>query len=229
VKRGARTSSFPRKRQSSGFAANDTGSLLAQGRRIATRSIGFTLVEALVALLILAIVAVLAYRGTSAMTRGEAQLSEESARWRALDAVFTRLEADVRQAIPRASRHGDRVEAAWSTLPADSSGNSALVFSRAGPEFTLEPGMAGQRIGYRLRNGTLEVLFWPQLDNVANAAAATYALVDGIAAFRVLSLTRDGRWSDRWPLRADDDLPRAVKVELRLADGTSVERWFVMR
>jgi general secretion pathway protein J len=182
-----------------------------------------------VALLILAIVAVLAYRGTSALTGSEAQLSEESARWQALDAVFTRLEADLRQAIPRASRHGDHVEAAWSSLPADASGNSALVFSRAGPEFSLEPGMAGQRIGYRLRDGTLEVLFWPQLDNVAGAAPASYGLIGGITAFHVLALTPDGGWSERWPLRADDGLPRAAKIELRLADGTAIERWFALR
>ena len=190
---------------------------------------GFTLVEALVALLILAIVAVLAYRGTAAMTGGEAQLAEESARWRALDMVFTRLEADLRQAVPRASRHGDRLEAAFSSLPVDAAGNDAIVFSRAGPEFAVEPGMQGQRIGYRLRDGALEVLFWPQLDNVANSAPVAYALLDGIAGFHVLALAADGRWSDRWPLHPDDDLPRAVKVELRLADGVSIERWFALR
>jgi prepilin-type N-terminal cleavage/methylation domain-containing protein len=40
----------------------------------ALRARGFTLVEALVALLILAIVAVLAYRGTASLTDGEARL-----------------------------------------------------------------------------------------------------------------------------------------------------------
>jgi hypothetical protein len=48
----------------------------------------------------------------------------------------------------------------------DADGNTGLVFSRAGPEFALEPGVAGQRVGYRLRAGTLELLYWPQLDNV---------------------------------------------------------------
>jgi len=190
---------------------------------------GFTLVEALVALLILAIVAVLAYRGTAAMTGGEAQLAEESARWRALDMVFTRLEADLRQAVPRASRHGDRLEAAFSSLPVDAAGNDAIVFSRAGPEFAVEPGMQGQRIGYRLRDGTLEVSFWPQLDNVANAAPIVYPLIGGIERFRVSALTGANRWSERWPLDRNDLLPRAVRVELTLADGTQVERWFALR
>ena len=192
------------------------------------RSRGFTLIEALVALVILAIVAVLAYRGTTALTGGEAQLAAESARWRTLDGVFVRLEADMRQAIPRASRHGQAIEAAWSAQPLDGAGNTGLVFSRAGPEFTLEPGVAGQRVGYRLRDGTLEVLYWPQLDNV-DAPPTAYALVGDVRAFRVAALARDNRWSERWPLGPGDDIPRAVRVELTLADGTAIERWFALR
>ena len=192
------------------------------------RARGFTLVEALVALVILAIVAVLAYRGTTALTGGEAQLAAESARWRALDAVFVRLEADMRQAVPRASRHGNAVEAAWSALPLDAAGNTGLVFSRAGPEFALEPGVAGQRVGYRLRDGTLELVYWPQLDNV-DAPPLVYPLLGDLRAFRVAELTRDNRWTDRWPLRAGDDIPRAVRVELTLGDGSAIERWFALR
>jgi len=188
----------------------------------------FTLIEALVALAILAIVAVLAYRGTSSLTSGEAQLAAESARWQALDRVFVRLEADMRQAIPRASRHGDAQEASWSALPIDTDGNTGLVFSRAGPEFALEPGVAGQRVGYRLREGTLEILYWPALDNV-NAPPAVFPLLGDISAFRVAALSSDGRWSERWPLRAGDDTPRAVRVELVLGDGTPIERWFALR
>jgi general secretion pathway protein J len=190
---------------------------------------GFTLVEALVALLILAIIAVMAYRGTSSLSAGEARLAGESARWRTLDSVFQRLEADMRQAMPRASRHGERVEAAWSAVPGDPAGNTALVFSRAGPEFDLEPGIAGQRIGYRLRDGSLQALFWPRLDNVADAAPSVYRLVSGVAAFRVWQIGNDAVWSERWPLSAQDPLPRAVRVELTLDDGTRIERWFALR
>ena len=193
------------------------------------RARGFTLVEALVALVILAIVAVLAYRGTASLTAGEAQLAAESARWRTLDAVFTRLEADLRQALPRPVRHGDQREAAWSAQPDGTTGSTALVFSRAGPEFAQEPGTAGQRIGYRLRDGNLEVAYWPQLDNLRDRAPATYALVDHVAAFRVQALADDGRWAERWPTRADERLPRAVRVVLTLDDGLVLERWFALR
>ena len=74
---------------------------------------GFTLVEVLVALAILAIVAALAYRGTSALVDGEARLAAEATRWRTLDAVFTRIESDLRQAQPRSVRVGSAREPAW--------------------------------------------------------------------------------------------------------------------
>jgi type II secretion system protein I len=52
----------------------------------------------------------------------EAQLSAEATRWRTLEALFTRLEADIRQAVPRSVRTGPRVEPAWLAQPADSAG-----------------------------------------------------------------------------------------------------------
>ena len=192
---------------------------------------GFTLVEALVAVAILAIVALIAWRATAAMSDSEAQLAAETARWRQLDALLTRIEADMREAIPRTVRHGASHEVAWSAQPADDAGNTSLVFSRAGPAALDEPGGGGQRVGYRLRNGRIEVLYWPRLDNVATKDPAAYALADGIARFRILALAPDGRWSDRWPLPGIDpqDLPRGVRVDIELADGSAVERWLALR
>jgi len=189
---------------------------------------GFTLVEALVALVILAIVSVLAYRGTAALTSGEARLAAESARWRTLDAVFDRLEADLRAAVPRTSRHGDTREPAWWTRT-DADGSSTLVFSRAGPEFSAEPGRAGQRVGYRVRGGALEVLYWAQPDNVADRPPAAFALLPDVAQFRADALAGDGTWSPTWPLSAGDAVPRGVRVTLALTDGTRVTRWFALR
>ena len=182
---------------------------------------GFTLVEALVAVAILAIVALIAWRATAAMTDSEARLAAESARWRQLDALLTRMEADLREAIPRPVRHGNRVEPA---CPADAAGNSELAFTRAGPDAIDEPGSGGQRVGYRLRNGRIEVLYWPRLDNLATKDPATYALVDGIARFRIEAAGVDARFTDHWPPPGVTDLPRGVRIDLELADGGVIER-----
>jgi len=189
---------------------------------------GFTLLELLVALSILALLSVLGYRAVASLAESEVRLSAETARWRSLDQFFMRLEADLRQAQPRAARVGGGIESAWQG-GLDLDGNAELRFSRSGPEFALEPGSAGQRLGFRLRNGALEVLYWPYLDVAAGSAPAPYALVDGIGRFRVDYLDSRGAWRERWPVEGEPPLPRALRVGLTLAAGETVERWLVLQ
>jgi general secretion pathway protein J len=188
---------------------------------------GFTLVEALLALAIFGVIAVLSYRATASMSDGEAQLSAEASRWRTLEALFTRFEADIRQAIPRQVRTGAQREAAW--VGTTFEGNAALAFTRAGSEFAVEPGASGQRLGYRVNGATLELAYWPALDHDSTAKPAIYPLVNGVASFELAYLTRAGDWRDRWPLLGEDDLPRAVKLTVAFDDGMRIDRLFTLR
>jgi general secretion pathway protein J len=189
---------------------------------------GFTLIELLIALAILALVSTLAYRAVASLTDSEAKLAAEGVYWRNLDGLFARLEADARAAVAREARTGARSEAAWVSNVNDA-GDAELRFSRAGPEFVIESGSAGQRIGYRLRNGAVEVLYWPYLDQPATVVPQAYALVDGITRFRVSYLDSTGAWRDRWPALGEPPIPRALKVALTLGDGQAVERWIALR
>lgn len=190
---------------------------------------GFTLVEALVAIAILGLVALLAWRATAAMTDNEARLAAESARWQQLDAVLARLEADLRASVPRRARHGTMTEAAWSLAADDAAGNALLIFTRAGPDALDEPAIGGQRVGYRWRDGRIEALYWPQIDNPAATVPASYVLADGVTRLRIEALTSANQWSERWPLAADAEIPRGVRLELALAGGGTVERWFALQ
>lgn len=189
---------------------------------------GFTLIEILIALAILALISVLGYRALGSLSDSEAKLTAESLRWRALDGLFARLEADLREAQPRDVRVGGATEAAW-VGDVDERGDALLRISRAGAEFVFEPGSAGQRLGYRLRGNALEVLYWPRLDVAPNTVPVAYSLVDGIVGFRVAYLGSDGAWRDRWPVLGEPPLPRAVRVVLTLASGEVVERWIALR
>lgn len=189
---------------------------------------GFTLVEALLALAIFATIAVLAYRATAALTDGESRLSAEAQRWRTLESFFVRFEADIRQAVPRSVRVGGGREAPW--LGSLGPGRqSAVTFSRAGAEFSVEPGLAGQRVGYRWREGTVEIAYWAHFDRPDGAVPAVFPLVPDVAQFDLAYLARDGAWRERWPGGTDADLPRAVRMTLVLADGVRVDRAFVLR
>jgi general secretion pathway protein J len=189
---------------------------------------GFTLVELLISLAILGLIATLGYRALASLTDSEVKLTAESRRWQDLDAMFARIEADMRDAIPRAGRTEAASEPPW-IGDADAAGNAALRFSRAGPEFVVEPGSAGQRIGYRLRDAAVEVLYWPRLDQPASVDPQAYALASGIAGFRVAYLDdRDG-WRDRWPVPGESAVPRAVRVVVTLGGGEVLERWLALR
>jgi len=190
---------------------------------------GFTLLEVLVAIAISAVIAVLGYRALAALSDSESRLAAEATRWRTLDLFFARLEGDMRQAIPRSARYGDAREPAWAAQASDSAGNGALAFSRAGPEFSLEPGSAGQRLGYRLRGGVVEVLYWSGYDRPRGVEPVAYALLSDVERFRLAYLTRTGVWANSWPVAGDADLPRAVKVELTLNSGEVIERWLALR
>jgi len=192
------------------------------------RRAGFTLIELLIALAILALVATLGYRAVASLTDSEAQLAAEGVHWRNLDAFFARLEADARAAVPREVRTGARVEPPWVGGVAES-GDAELRFSRAGPEFSAETGSAGQRIGYRLRNGAVEVMYWPYLDQPATLIPQPYALVLGITRFRVTYLDALGHWRDRWPALGEPAIPRAIRVALTLGNGEVIERWVALR
>ncbi len=195
---------------------------------------GFTLLEVLIAVAIVAVIALLGYRALAALSDAETRLAGEATRWRTLDLFFARLEGDMRQAVPRSARSGSTREAPWLGLiaaPGDGndSGDSALAFSRAGPEFDLEPGSAGQRLGYRLRNGNVEVLYWTSYDRPQDAQPTSYALLGDVARFRLIYLARDNAWVDSWPVAGDADLPRAVRVQLTLSSGETIERWLALR
>jgi general secretion pathway protein J len=188
---------------------------------------GFTLIEVLVALALLALTAVLAWQATAALVDGEVRLSDEAKRWRTLDLAFARLEADLRQAQPRAVKTPSGTEPAW-IAATEANGASAIVFTRAGPEFDVDPGAPGQRIGYRVRGEALEVVYWPSLDRARDESTA-YRLVDGVAAFRVDHLASTGQWMGGWPRFGESSLPRAVRVLLTLASGETIERWFALQ
>ena len=193
-----------------------------------TKGSGFTLLEILIAIAIMATMAVLGYRALEAMTQSEARLSAEAARWRTLDLFFARLEGDLREAVPRNARLGESREPAWFAT-VDANGNALLAFSRAGPEFNLEPGSGGQRLGYRFRDGVVEVLYWPSYDRVRGVEPTVYPLLSDVASFRLAYLGRDGVWLANWPVAGDADLPRGARVELVLANGESIERWLALR
>jgi general secretion pathway protein J len=200
----------------------------ARDQAIRCASTGFTLVEVVIAVAIVALLSLLGYRALAALSDSEEKLAAEATRWRTLDLFFARLEGDLRQAMPRPARSADTREPAW-VGATDAAGNALLAFSRAGPEFALEPSSGGARLAYRFHDGNVEVLYWASYDRPRGAEPMVYPLITGVISFQLAYLAKDGSWVDTWPRTGEADLPRAVRADLTLASGETIERWLALR
>lgn len=171
---------------------------------------GFTLIEILVAISLLALLGVLGYRGLDATTRTAGRLTEQAGRWQEIDLALARLGSDVRQAVSLAGHDNG-----WHQ-------------QHRPPELTLnsigDGGAALRRTTYRWRDGQLELQTWPAID--ASAPGRSHLLLSGVSALELASLDRDQRWLDSWPPASRHGLPRALRVRLTLAEGGMIERIF---
>lgn len=196
-----------------------------------SRARGFTLVEMVVAVALLAVIAATAYASLNGIARQQSatlSATEQHAGWQR---TMMLLSNDLLQVHPRSIRggsHGDR-EPAFSAQP----GPEALVeWTRGG-----WPNPAGhirstyQRVAWRISDGELQRLYWMTLDRDAVTLPVIAPVLRDVQSLRWRFLAADGRWQEYWPVDespdADPDrLPRAVEFTLLLEDGNELRRVF---
>lgn len=189
------------------------------------RAGGFTLVELLVALLILSLLALMAYRGLGAVLDARAHVQEESGKWRRVAAFFARFGQDVQLAAPRPVRTAGGIAPPWMGS-VDATGAPHLEFSRFAATESLD---AAQRLAYHLNEKReIELWLWPALDTAADAEPARYPLLGGVTQLEIAYLGADLAWVDNWPGQRAAPLPRAVRVRLVLNTGEDVVRIFAL-
>lgn len=188
---------------------------------------GFTLVELLVAIVIFAVMSVVAYRALGAILEARQHLQQDSSKWRQLALVFTRLEQDLSVAVDRDVRDSnDLHQPALVGSPVLAGPDDVQIgFTRMG--YADQSGQLTdlQRVGYRLRDGVLEYVAWPVLDQAPRTRPQAHALLHEVRALGFDYLDRQGNWQTRWPLAGQPaGLPLAVKVKLELSSGEQITR-----
>lgn len=188
---------------------------------------GFTLVELLVAIVIFAVMSVVAYRALGAILEARQHLQQDSSKWRQLALVFTRLEQDLSVAVDRGVRDSnDLRQPALVGSPVLAGPDDVQIgFTRMG--YADQSGQLAdlQRVGYRLRDGVLEHVAWPVLDQGPRTRPQVHALLHEVRALGLDYLDRQGNWQTRWPLAGQSaGLPLAVKVKLDLSNGERITR-----
>ena len=195
-----------------------------------TRVRGFTLIELLVAVAVFGVLSAMTYRTLTVVLDSRGHIERENRKWREVALFLARLEQDVTATVPRPVRSaGDLVAPALAgTRTPVRADEGALTLTRVA--FATEPGRAQppHRLGYRLQNGTVELLAWSVLDQAPRTAPLVVAVLRDVTAMELRYLDPRGQWHLAWPPPGvptpESALPAGVEVALTLASGERVVR-----
>lgn len=195
------------------------------------RANGFTLIEVLIAVTIFAVMSAFAYRALSSILTARERVAEENQKWRSIATFFARLEMDLTNATARDIRNSNNlIENAFvgsQTFAKETEGQ--LMFTRMGLPGASGTLAAPQRIGYRIKNGTVEELIWPVLDQAPRTVPSVYTVLNGVSTLKLRYLSQSNSWQESWPPPSIGQstaakIPRAVSVELNLESGEAITR-----
>lgn len=196
---------------------------------------GFTLLELLIASIIFAIMAIMAYGGLANVMDNSKASQTALKRLQQIQQSVSVLNRDFLQILPRAVR-----DEYGNVQPALSAGNNIdnlVEFTRGGrvnPANLLRSTLL--RIAYRFDDEKLIRLQWPQLDNAPGVEAKQTILIDDVENVSIRFLDQNGEWQEQWPpLNSDVGTNAgnttgltAIEVVLQLNDWGEIRRLYAM-
>lgn len=194
------------------------------------RARGFTLIEVLVATVILAILSVMAYRGVAETRLAVERTRGHMERVKEVQLAINLITADFRQLAPRPVRAlvGDGFRPA---LERDPNGVNLAELSRDGwPNTIGAPRGSIQRVVYALENDTLVRRHWVVTDATLANEPVSRKLLTGVTAVQIRYMNANREWQAQWPpLGAPGPValrmrPLAVEVVITLKDYGAIRR-----
>ena len=206
----------------------------------AKQATGFTLIELLIALAIFAIMAVMSYRTLDSVFQTRQHLSAETARLRDVALLFARLDDDFVTLLDRRTRNADNLldDALRLTALLPGADDATLVFTRSGFAGSTGVATTPQRVGYRLKDGTLELVLWPSLDGAPRTAPQAYPALAQVSEAKWRAMDRAGSWQNVWrstPVgtsaltNVPSAYPAALELTITLSSGEQFVRIFALR
>jgi len=165
--------------------------------RSSNKTLGFTLVEILVALLVFAVVGLLSTRLLSQSIDNQNNLQDRGQRLAEIHRAMRVLQRDIVQLSRRKIRDAQGEE-----LPAlIVSDQGVIEFSRVGWRNPLrQPRSEVQRVGYRWQDEKVIRGYWLTLDRSYDAEPAYQTLLENVEAIEFFAVDQLGNEHRQWPL-----------------------------
>jgi general secretion pathway protein J len=183
---------------------------------------GFTLVELLVAMAVVAVIGVMALVGLNTVFVQQEAARQRAERWQAIQLAMRVIVQDFAQLQPRATRD-ELGEIYQPSLLASPNAQFAVEFSRGG---WANPGGFARgsvlRVAYNWEEDKLVRLHWPVMDRTLATQPVRTELLDRVENVEVRFLDAGGQWQLEWPpLRMNGPQrltarPRAVEFAVEL-------------
>lgn len=199
------------------------------------RQTGFTLVEILIAVMITAIMAAMAYGGLNSILDTSHHTQSRDDRFSRIQLSMNYLTRDLRQILPRTSR--DQYGDSHPALETPVDGNYLISFSRTGwnnPAKKLRSNL--QRVAYALENGELIRYHWNHIDQGSGEEPHRMVLLDNVESLRFEFLDEKLKALEEWPPLSSSEqesnaekLPVGIRYELKLSDWGSLTRTLALQ
>ena len=195
------------------------------------RSRGFTLIELMIAVAIVAIIGTIALTGLSNVINQQEIAAARAERWREIQLAMRMLVQDLSQIHPRVTRDETGTSTLGSVL-ASPTHQFALELSRGGwsnpTAFTRGTVL---RVAYDTEDDMLVRFWWPVADRTLSTPPGRNELLHGVLSMTINYIDADGNATLDWPpqqngvnTRSPTEMPRAVEVTLELEDLGTVWR-----
>lgn len=183
---------------------------------------GFTLIEVLVSLVLMAVLAALCYQALNYVRAARETTAAAFERVRAVEMTMHLLTTDFEQLEPRPVRDLLGVSSIPALL-ADGRSNDLVVLTRGGwPNPAGLPRGTLQRVTYTLDNGTLVRQYRTVLDATLANAPVRRELLKDVTGIKLRYMDPNRQWQDQWPplaANATNALPlstRPLAVEITI-------------
>ena len=192
-------------------------------------TLGFTLIEVLVAIAVFASLSLGAYQVVDQAQRSNQIAKVNIERIKQLQRSLIFLDNDFRQMAARAFRTEGEEPSKKLLYAGDNVGESqsgGILFVRLGwqnPQHTFPRGEIS-KVGYRLIDGALERVWWRYPDTVSGDKPIAVKLIDKVSDLH-FSFYDGASWLESWDKELM--LPAAVKLSMKLEDKGLIERIFL--